>query len=121
MSKEIYNYSNEETNAIVNETKYQILMRMFYRVDNSPFITDVNFKSLQNELELFKVCINKDRPSFVVSDDNFMQSVDQAKKKGWIYLKRRYTALAGKIFEVGLTPKGMQIANKEWEIFCSQN
>lgn len=119
MSKEIYNYSNEEINAIVNETKYQILMRMFYR--DSEFINNATFKSLQDDLKLYEVCIDKDRPAFVVSDDNFMQSVDRAEKAGWIHLESCHESLAGKIFNVSLTPNGMQIAQKEWEIICSKS
>lgn len=121
MSKEIYNYSSEQTEAIVNEVKYQILMRMFYQVDNSPFVTDINFKALQDELKLFEIYINKNHPTLLVSRKAFMRSLNRAKQAGWIYLKTRYTALAGKIFEIGLTPKGRQTAEREWEIVCSRN
>ena len=116
MSKEIY-HSSKKTNAIINETKYQILMRLFYR--DSEFISGVNFKSLQDDLKLCEVYIDKNRPAFVVSDDDFMRSVDRAEKAGWIHLKRHPTA--EDLFEVGLTPKGEQIAQKEWEILCSKN
>lgn len=121
MSKEIYSYSNEETNAIISETKYQLLMRLFYRFNNNPFVSDTNFKSLQDELKLFEVCINKDHPTLLVSRKAFLRALNRAKQAGWIYLKRRHTALAGKLFEVGLTPKGEQIAQKEWEILCSNS
>ncbi len=119
MSKETYNYSKSETDAIINETKYQILMRLFYR--DSQFVSEVNFKSMQDELNLFEVYISKDYPTLLVSRRAFMRALNRAKQAGWIYLKRHHTALAGKIFEIGLTPKGEQIAKKEWEILCSKN
>lgn len=120
MSKELIYPRGDELKAVINETKYQILMRMFYR-KNYRFTSDISFKELQEDLNLFEVSISSNQPTLLVSKNAFMRALNLAKEDGWICLKRRHTALAGKLFEIELSPKGEKIAQKEWGIICDQN
>ena len=120
MSKELIYPRGDKLKAAINETKYQILMRMFYR-KNYRFTSDISFKELQEDLNLFEVSISSNQPTLLVSKNAFMRALNLAKEDGWICLKRRHTALDGKLFEIELSPKGRQTAEREWEIDCSRN
>ncbi len=112
--EEVYPKS-KELQAVIHETKYQILMRLFGKKE--PHLENTtSFKDFQDELNLYEVEISRNLPTLLVSRSSFERALNRAKREGWIYLHRTFEQEGMnpvKKFQIGLTQKGRDVAQKE--------
>ena len=104
-----------ELQAVIHETKYQILMKL-YRLDEESLEVDTNFKDFQEVLKIHEVAIDPNMPTILVSRSAFERALSRAKREGWIYLHRTFEQEGMnpvKTFKIGLTQKGKDVAQKE--------
>lgn len=116
----LYPQGNER-NAVINETAFQIMMRLFHKLNTSYLENTTCFKDFQEELNLHEVVIDQDLPKIPVSRSSFEKALNLAKKKNWVFLNRVVEQEGMnqlKKFQIGLTIKGKDIAQKEWEMTC---
>lgn len=110
----------EELQAVIHETKYQILMRLFNKKEPN-LENSTGFRDFQQDLHLYEVEISQNSPILLVSRSTFERALNRAKHEGWIYL-HRIVEQEGmnpvKTFKIGLTQKGKEVAKKEWEYIC---
>ena len=105
----------KELQAVIHEVKYQILMRLF-RKEKPHLENTTSFKDFQDDLNLYEVEISRNLPTLLVSRSAFERALNRAKREGWIYLHRTFEQEGMnpvKKFQIGLTQKGRDVAQKE--------
>ena len=106
----------EELKSAINQTRYQILMRLAL-MEKPCLENDTSFKDFQNDLNLYEVEISCNLPTLLVSRSAFERALNRAKREGWIYLHRTFEQEGinpVKKFQIGLTQKGKDVAQREY-------